>query len=90
MTTNPDLTLDSASDSHPGMATSAREVIDSLAEHRASGRCAPKSWGFLLDEARATRLRQMVAESTKPLPAWALRECQRLLVPTRTIPGKAA
>lgn len=49
---------------------------DPLAEHRALGNCPPKDWGFILDDARIERLRELLA-GTKPLPAWARRECQR-------------
>ena len=64
-------------------------AIDRLAEYRASGDCAPANWGFMLDAGRAARLQQMI-ESGKRLPAWALRECQRLHVVVRDSLKKAA
>lgn len=64
-------------------------TVDSLAEHRASGNCAPADWGFMLDDGRLARLQQMIA-SGKRLQPWALRECQRLHVVVRDGLKKAA
>lgn len=51
---------------------------------RSTGMAPPHDWGFILDEARMSRLAELAATQARagqPMPPWAQREAQRLGVP---------
>ena len=64
----------------------AADPVDALDALRAEGNAPPRRWGFLRETEREAELRRLVEQSLaaqKPLPAWALRECQRLQIRVR-------
>ena len=65
------------------LVDTATDGLDAL---RAEGNAAPRSWGFLREAEREAQLRCLVERSLanlEPIPAWAVRECQRLHIRVR-------